>query len=173
MSLYAESKAYLLEKLKEAGVKSKPYTAMKRLEKSQESHVSAVIFDKEAISRNGSKKLYRDQKGAKKKRRKVFNRDLTFAVIIGDYTDDTVEAMFERFLESLDRGIWVNGNFVPIEAEDAEWADEEDSILKARVAVRVMVTFQGGLYRDTNFGPLTHVEIEAVEKFNGKEPGNG
>ena len=173
MSLYAESKAYLLEKLKEAGVKSKPYTAMKRLEKSQESHVSAVIFDKEAISRNGSKKLYRDQEGAKKKRRKVFNRDLTFAVIIGDYTDDTVEAIFERFLESLDQGIWVNGNFVPIEAEDAEWADEEDSILKARVAVRVMVTFQGGLYRDTDFGPLTHVKIEAVEKFNGKEPGNG
>lgn len=173
MSLYAESKAYLLGKLKEAGVKSKPYTAMKRLEKSQESHVSAVIFDKETISRNSSKKLYRDQKGAKKKRRKVFNRDLTFAVIIGDYTDDAVEAIFERFLENLDRGIWVNGNFVPIEAEDAEWADEEDSILKARVAVRVMVTFQGGLYRDTGFGPLTHVEIEAIEKNNGKEPTHG
>lgn len=173
MSLYAESKAYLIGKLKEAGVKSRPYTAIKRLEKSQESHVSAVIFDREAISRNGSKKRYRDQQGAKKKRRKVFNRDLSFAVIIGDYSDDAVEAMFERFLESLDRGIWVNGNFVPIEAEDAEWADEEDSILKARVAVRVMVTFQGGLYRDTDFGPLTHVEISAIEKNNGKEPVHG
>lgn len=169
MSLYTESKAYLISKLKEAGVKSKPYTAMKRLEKSQESHVSAVIFDKETITRNGSKKRYRDQEGAKKKRRKVFDRNLTFAVIIGDYSDDTVEAMFEQFLESLDRGIWVNGNFVPIEAEDAEWADEEDSILKARVAVRVMVTFQGGLYRDTDFGPLTHVEIAAIQKNNGKE----
>lgn len=66
MSLYAESKAYLLAKLKEAGVKSRPYTAMKRLEKSQESHVSAVIFDKEALSRNDSKKLYRDEQGARK-----------------------------------------------------------------------------------------------------------
>ena len=173
MSLYAESKAYLLTKLKEAGVKSKPYTAMKRLERSQESHVSAVIFDKETIARNGSKKIYKDQQGAQKKRRKVFDRDLTFAVIIGDYSDDTVEALFQKFLESLDRGIWVNGNFVPIEAEDAEWADEEDSILKARVAVRVMVTFNGGLYRDTDFGPLTHVEINAIEKNNGKEPVNG
>lgn len=173
MSLYAESKAYLLAKLKEAGVKSRPYTAMKRLEKSQESHVSAVIFDKEALSRNGSKKIYRDEQGARKKRRKVFDRNLAFAVIIGDYSDDAVEAIFERFLASLDRGIWVNGDFVPIEAEDAEWADEEDSILKARVAVRVMVTFQGGLYKDTGFGPLTRVEIEAIEKNNGKEPANG
>lgn len=173
MSLYAESKAYLLAKLKEAGVKSRPYTAMKWLEKSQESHVSAVIFDKEAISRNGSKKLYRDEQGARKKRRKAFDRNLTFAVIIMDYSDDAVETIFEKFLTSLDRGIWVKGDFVPIEAEDAEWADEEDSILKARVAVRVMVTFQGGLYKDTGFGPLTRVEIEAIEKNNGKEPANG
>lgn len=173
MSLYAQSKAYLIAKLKEAGVKSKPYTVMKRLEKSQESHVSAVIFDEEAIRRNGSKKIYRDQEGAQKKRRKVFDRDLTFAVIIGDYSDDAVEAMFEKFLESLERGIWVDGNFVPVEARDAEWADEDDSILKARVAVRVMVTFQGGLYRDTGFGPLTNIEIEAVEKITGKEPLHG
>lgn len=174
MSLYAESKEYLLAKLKEAGVKSKPYTTLKRLEKSQESHVSAVIFDKETITRNGSKKIYRDQQGAQKKRWKVFNRDLAFAVIIGDYSDDTVEALFEKFLASLDRGIWVNGDFVPIEVEDAEWADEEDSILKARVAVRVMVIFSGGFYRDTDFGPLTHVEITTVQKNNGKEePVNG
>lgn len=173
MSLYAESKAYLIAKLKEAGVRSRPYTAIKRLEKSQESHVSAVIFDKEILSRNGSKKLYRDQQGAKKKRRKVFDRALAFAVIIGDYSDDAVEAIFEKFLEGLDRGIWVNGNFVPIDIEDAEWADEEDSILRARVAVRVMVIFNGGLYRDTDFGPLTHVEISAIEKNNGKEPVHG
>lgn len=174
MSLYAESKAYLLAKLKEAGVKSKPYTAMKRLEKSQESHVSAVIFDKETLSRNGSKKIYRNQQGAQKKRWKVFDRELAFAVIIGDYSDDTVEALFEKFLESLDRGIWVDGNFVPIGVEDAEWADEEDSILKARVAVRVMITFSGGFYKDTDFGPLTHVEIITVQKNNGKEePVNG
>lgn len=169
MSLYAESKAYLIAKLKEAGVKSKPYTAVKRLEKSQESHVSAVIFDKEILSRNGSKKLYRDQQGAKKKRRKIFDRALAFAVIIGDYSDDAVETIFEKFLESLDRGIWVNGDFVPIDVEDAEWADEEDSILRARVAVRVMVVFNGGFYKDTDFGPLTHVEIAAIQKNNGKE----
>lgn len=173
MSLYAESKAYLIAKLKEAGVKSKPYTTIKGLGKSQESHVSAVIFEKEAISRNGSKKLYKDQQGAQKKRRKVFNRDLTFTVTIGDYTDDAVEAIYEKFLEILDRGIWVNGDHVPIEVEAADWVDKDDSILKAQVAVQVAITFQGGLYKDTGFGPLTHVEIEAIEKENGKEPVNG
>lgn len=173
MSLYAESKAYLLAKLKEAGLKSKPYTTMKGFEKSQESHVGAVLFEKETVSRNGSKTRYKDQQGAQKKRRKVFDRNLTFTVTIGDYTDDAVETMFEKFLASLDRGIWVNGNFVPLETEEAYWYDKEDSILKARVSVQVAITFQGGLYRDTGYAPLTNVEIEAVEQINGKEPTNG
>lgn len=173
MSLYAESKAYLLAKLKEAGLKSKPYTTIKGLEKSQESHVGAVIFEEEAISRNGSKKLYKDQEGAQKKRRKVFNRNLTFTVTIGDYTDDAVETMFEKFLASLDRGIWVNGDFVPVEVGGADWVNKDDSILKAQVAVQVAITFEGGLYKDTDFGPLSHIEIEAVEKINGKEPIHG
>lgn len=173
MSLYAESKVYLLAKLKEAGLKSKPYTTIKGLEKSQESHVGAVIFEKEVISRNGSKKLCKDQEGAQKKRRKVFNRNLTFTVTIGDYTDDAVEAMFEKFLASLDRGIWVDGDFVPLEAEGADWVNKDDSILKAQVAVQVAITFEGGLYKDTGFAPLTHIEIETVEKINGKEPIHG
>lgn len=173
MSLYAESKAYLIAKLKEAGLKSKPYTTIKGLEKSQESHVGAVIFEKETLSRNGSKKLYKDKEGAQKKRRKIFDRNLTFTVTIGDYTDDAVETMFEKLLTSLDRGIWVNGDFVPVEVDGADWVDKDDSILKAQVAVQVAITFQGGLYRDTDFGPLTHIEIEAIEKVNGKEPIHG
>ena len=92
---------------------------------------------------------------------------------IGDYTDDAVEAMFEKFLASLDRGIYVNGDFVPVEVEGADWVNKDDSILKAQVAVQVAITFQGGLYRDTDFGPLTHVEITTIEKDNGKEPVNG
>ena len=81
--------------------------------------------------------------------------------------------MLEEFVALLDRGIMVDGNFVPIEVEGAEWVDGEDALLKAQVAVRVTVTFNGGIYKDTDFGPLTHVEIEAVEKINGKEPING
>ena len=101
--LYKQSKEYLLEKLKAAGLKSKPYTTQKGLEKSQESHIGAVLFESETLLRNGSKTRYRDQEGAQKKRRKVFDRALTFTVIIGDYTDEAVESMFGAFLSSLDR----------------------------------------------------------------------
>lgn len=170
MSLYTESKAYLLAKLKEAGLKSRPYTALKTLQKSQESHVGAVLFEREAYARNGSKKRFRDEEGAKHKRRKVFDRAVTFVVLIGDYTDDAVETMLEKFVALLDRGIMVDGNFVPIEVEGAEWVDAEDALLKAQVAVRVTITFSGGIYKDTDYAPLTRVEIEAIEKINGKEP---
>ena len=96
--LYKQSKEYLLEKLKAAGLKSKPYTTQKGLEKSQESHIGAVLFESETLLRNGSKTRYRDQEGAQKKRRKVFDRALTFTVIIGDYTDEAVESMIGAFL---------------------------------------------------------------------------
>ena len=43
--LYTESKQYLIDKLKAAGIKSKPFTTEKALEKSQESHIGAVLFD--------------------------------------------------------------------------------------------------------------------------------
>ncbi len=168
--LYGQSKQYLLDKLVAAGLKSKPYTTQKSLEKSQESHIGAVLFESEALSRNGSKTYYIDQEGAQKKRRKVFERKLTFTVVIGDYTDDAVETIFEKFLASLDRGIYVDGNFVPIEVEGADWVDKDDSILKAQVAVQATISFDGGLYRDTGFAPLTGVEVVSVEKNNGKEP---
>ena len=171
--MYAESKKYLLDKLKAAGLKSNPYTTQKSLEKSNESHIGAVLFERETYARNGSKTRYRDQQGAQHKRRKVFDRALSFAVIIGDYTDDAVEAIFEAFVGNLDSGIYVDGNFVAIEVEDADWVDKDDSILKAQVAVRVSITFQGGIYRDTDFAPLSEVEVVAVERETGKEPANG
>lgn len=45
-------------------------------------------------------------------------RATTFGVIIGGYTDDEVEEIFDRFVASLDRGIYIDGNFVPIEIEE-------------------------------------------------------
>ena len=58
--LYALCKQYLIDKLKEAGIKTRPYTTRKALEKCMESHVGAVIFERETNVRNGSKKkIYR------------------------------------------------------------------------------------------------------------------
>lgn len=169
--LYGESKQYLLDKLIGAGLKSKPYTTLKALEKSQESHVGAVLFDSETILRNGSKTHYKDKEGAQKKRRKVFDRALAFTVLIGGYTDDEVEGMFERFLNGLDKGIYINGDFVPLEVEGADWVDKDDSILKAQVAVQIRIRFDGGVYRDTDFAKVSELAVESITK--GKEPTDG
>ena len=169
--LYTEAKQYLLRKLKEAGLKSNPYTTMKSLEKSQESHLGAVLFEKEAYARNESKKRFRDEKGAKHKRRRVFDRDLGYAVTIGGYTDEEAEGILEAFLSSLDDGIYVDGNFVPIEPEGAVWFDTEDRLLKAQVAVQLTVVFHGGVYRDTGFGRLRRVEVTGIEKKEGDTDG--
>lgn len=167
--LYSTSKKYLVAKLKAAGIKTNIYTTQKSFDKSQESHIGAVLFDREAYARNGSKKQFKDEKGAKHKRRRVFNRDLTYAVTIGGYTDEEVEGILEEFLRSLDDGIYVDGNFVPIEPEGAVWFDTEDRLTKAQVAVQATITFRGGIYRDTDFGPLRHVEVVGVEKKHEKE----
>ena len=66
------------------------------------------------------------------------------------YTDEAVESMFGAFLSSLDRGIYVNGDYVPIEVEGADWVDKDDSILKAQVAVQIRIRFDGGLYIGTH-----------------------
>lgn len=162
--MYRQCKKYLLDKLAEAGVKSKPYTTLKGLEKSLESHVSAVLFESETMQRSGNKRQYHDADGQRHKRRKVFDRNLAFTVIIGDYTDDAVERMYEAFVRSLDAGIYVDGNYVPIEVEGADWVDKDDSILKAQVAVQVKIVFSGGIYKNTDFTPLKDVVVESVDK---------
>lgn len=166
--LYTEAKQYLLDKLREAGLKSNPYTTRKSLEKSLESHVGAVLFERETYVRDGSKKLFRDEEGAQHKRRKVFERSLTFTVIVGDYSDDRAEALFEKFIAALDAGIYVDGNFAPITIDGADWVDKDDSILKAQVAVQAGITFSGGVYRDTDFTPLSQVEIVDIENEKGE-----
>lgn len=171
--LYTQAKRYLINKLKESGIKSKIMTTQKALESCRESHLGAVVFEKESYARNGSKKRFRDEKGAKHKRRKVFDRSLTFVVTIGEYTDESVEEIAESFVAGLDEGIYVSGNFVPVSIDGADWVDEDDSILKAKVAVQFSITFDGGVYRDTDFAPLSRVELTAIEKENGKEPTNG
>ncbi len=171
--LYGECKRYLLEKLKEAGVKTRPYTSKKSLEKCMESHVAAVLFEREECARNGSKKRFRDEEGEKHKRRKIFDRSISFSVVIGEYSDDTAEELFERFLASLDAGLYVDGNFVEIEVVESDWVDKEDSLLKAQVAVQTLITFHGGLYRDTDYAPLRHIEVREIERKMRKEPANG
>lgn len=158
--MIGQCKDYLCQKLQDAGIKSKIYTSMKRLKASQESHIGAVMFEGDNFSRSGSKKIYVDDGGDKQKRRKVFDRQTAFVVVIGEYEQDKCEKIFEDFMRSLDRGIVIDGNFAPIEAEEAEWVDEDDSILKAKVAVQVKIRFDGGIYKDTAYAKTSEFQFE-------------
>ncbi|PYG86734.1 hypothetical protein LY28_02760 [Ruminiclostridium sufflavum DSM 19573] len=162
--MFTECREYLIEKLREAGIRSKPYTSMKKLRTSQEAHIGAVLFEEEVFDRSGAKTRYSDQTGAQHKRRKIFSRETTFSVVIGDPDPKKTEDIFEAFLSALDKGIYMDGNYTPIEVEESEWVDDDDSILKAKVAVNVKVKFAGGVYKDTDFAKLADIEIESVSK---------
>lgn len=168
--MIGQCKDYLIQKLKDAGIKSKVHTSIKTLEKSNESHVGAVLFEGDSFARSGSKTTYTDQGGVKRKRTKIFNRKTSFVVVIGEYEESKCETIFESFIALLDRGIIIDDNFTAIEVEDADWVDENDSVLKAKIAVQVKITFDGGLYKDSTFGTMSELE-QTLEEV--KEEDNG
>ena len=147
-------KNYLIKTLKESGIKSQVYTNMKKLKQGNEPHVGAVLRNGETFTRSGSKKVYTDQEGRRKRRVKLWNRSTSLHVVIADTSEEKVEEILENFLVNLKKGLDVNGNWTDIEVGDADWVEDGDSILKAKVAVQFDVTFEGGIYQDRKIQPL-------------------
>lgn len=135
---------------------------MKRLQLCQESHVGAVIFAEESLKHDGSKRRFQDELQKKHKRRKVFHRSISFHVIIGDYSVEEVEATYEKFIANIPNGIYVEGNFVAIDPESADWLTNEDSILRSKMAVELTIRFDGGVYKDTDFAKLKNYAVDDV-----------
>lgn len=162
--MFVVCKEYLIEKLVEAGIKTAIITNEKTLKLTAESHLGAVLVDTDTFSKNGSKTVFVDEWGNRKKRVKKYNRDITFSCIIGEYEQSKCQLILGKFLESLDTGIYIDGNHTEIELNDAEWVEEKDSILKAKIAVKLEVVFKGGVYKDTGFIKVKNVEIESIEK---------
>ncbi len=153
-------KNYLIKTLKESGIKSQVYTNMKKLKQGNEPHVGAVLRNGETFTRSGSKKVYTDQEGRRKRRVKLWNRSTSLHVVIADTSEEKVEEILENFLVNLKKGLDVNGNWTDIEVGDADWVEDGDSILKAKVAVQFDVTFEGGIYQDRKIQPM---EIGFIE----------
>lgn len=128
---------YLIETLKSSGIKSQVYTNMKKLKAGNEVHVGAVLRNGETFARSGSKKTYIDQEGQRKRRVKLWDRSTSLHVVIADTSEEKVEEILENFLQNLKKGIDVDGNWVNIVVGEADWVEEGDSILKAKVAVPI------------------------------------
>lgn len=80
-------------------------------------------------------------------------------MVIADTTEAKVEGILEEFLRRIRKGIEVDRNWTDIEIGDVDWVEEEDSILKAKVAVQFEVTLRSGIYEDRD---LKQVEIGTI-----------
>ena len=161
--MFIQCRDALKECLKQCGATSNMHTSRKKLKNSNESRVFAVLFENDGLEKNKSKRIYMDA-GGKHKRRQKFDRSLAFSVVIGEYTIEKVQEMYDKFLENIPDGIYVNGNYVDIEPTAADWIDNEDTIIQAKCAVQIKVVCKGGVYRDTDFAKAGSVEITAGRK---------
>lgn len=156
--MFAQCRQHLIDTLGAAGMQQPVYTSLKRLKTSREPRLGAVLAERETFSRDGARKRFCDEAGQPVKRTRAFVRDVSFSVIIGEYTAEKAEEVFDKFLVLLGRGTWVNGNYAEVEVGEAEWVEEEDSILAAKIAVQVLITYHGGLYLDTELASLADTE---------------
>lgn len=168
--MLTECRKVLIENLQHAGFKrGQIYTSKKKLSICNESRVAAVLFESDDIAVHRSKRIY-VLEGEKHKRRKKYDREVSFNVVIGEYELEKVEDIYNHFLEELQEGIYVSGNYVEIVPQKAEWFEDEDTILKSKCAVQLNVVFKGGVYKDSGFTQVSEFDI-AVEKEreNGKQ----
>ena len=160
MGMYTECQKELIRALMAAGCEKQPFTSKKRMESSGESRISGVLCEEEQLERCKEKRIFADQEGRKHKRVKLYNRDITYTVIIGEYSNDKLEEVYEKFIIEVPKGIYIDGNYVTFELSDAAWMDEKDHILRAKVTVQIKVTCHGGLYKDTDMARLNDIDID-------------
>lgn len=160
MGMFTECQGELIRALKAAGCEREPFLSLKNMQLSAESRISAVLCEEELVERDSGKKSYTAAGGERLKRCKLYSRNITYTVIIGNYEQVRAEQTYEKFLEELATGIYVDGNYVAIEPSEAQWMGEKDHILQAKVAVQLKVSCQGGLYQDNRMGKITDVKTE-------------
>lgn len=161
--MFVESQKYLVDKLKASGLQKEPFTTLKSLKNSSAIKLSAVLFEKETLEKSGDKKIYVDN-GTKGKRRKKYSREITFSVVIADTEQEKVEDTYLKFINAMEDGFYVDGNYVYIEPGEVAWVDKEDSIINAKCAVQITIVFKGGVYKDTPFAKISNVSIEVQKE---------
>ena len=163
--MYIQCRDTLVECLNKTKLdKKRIFTSRKLLAACNESRIGGVLFEGDGLKSNPSKRIYATEDGHKK-RRKKYDREVSFTVVIGEYDIIKVQELYDIFLQELPTGIYVDGNYVGIEPTEAEWFDDEDTILRAKAAVQVKIICRGGVYQDTEFSRIRDVEVE-VQKEN-------
>lgn len=158
-----ECRDYLIQKLKESGIKTNIHTAMKTLKNSSESHVGAVLFQDESLKRLDEKTII--IKGGKRKRAtKLMQREIRFNVIIGEYQPEKAETIYEAFLQKLGKQLETQNGTIDIEPVRCDWVSAEDSILQAKIAANLEVVMTGTMIKESQMLKIKEIEIEKIEK---------
>ena len=55
--MFVECQQFLKEALKEAGIRTPPITTMKQLKLCADSHIGAILFEEDTLTRSGSKRI--------------------------------------------------------------------------------------------------------------------
>lgn len=163
--MIARCSDYLAEKIRAVmGANCAYFTRMRELKTCAESHVAAAIVDSDLLTASGRPARNVDI-GVNDL--KLFDRTVTINVVLGEYKWQTLEPLFEQLLASLDRGLFHEGHYIPLELGEAGWVGKEDSLIKAEVAVEIPFIFKGGIYKPKTFCTIENVTIER-EDSNGE-----
>lgn len=142
-------KAFLEAALKAGGLTKTIYTSLKQLKHAAGTQYGAILRISDKPVRATSKKTFKDQQGASIIRRKLYICETVYNVVLVAADEDTLEKLLEGFLTSLERGYYDdNGNWVEVTPEETDWVDEDDCVMKAKMAVQVKIVCKYGIYKD-------------------------
>lgn len=142
-------KEFIEQAMKDGGVKGKIFTSKKKLKSATGPQFAAILRASDHPVRSKHKTTYKDQEGIGRVRRKLYECSTIYNVVLNDNSEEAVEALLEGFLANLRKGFYDDdGNWVGVTPVDTDWVDEEDSVLKGKVTVQVIVLCQYGIYED-------------------------
>lgn len=158
-------KDYLEKALKNGGMKGRIYKSVKELKHAQGTHYGAVLRVKDNPARSTSMKKFVDQEGASKLRKKLYECETTYNIVIAAADEEEAEQILEGFLVRLEKGFYdERGNWIGVTPKETDWVDEEDSVMKSKVAIQMEVVFTYGIYRDDDMGQIKIGSIHAEKE---------
>lgn len=140
---------FLTNVLKQSGMKGPIYTSLKSMKHDNGTYYAGILRCTDTPVRAKSKKKFLDQEDSMSVRRKHYDVSTVYSVVIADQNEEKLEKIVEEFLVNLGKGFDDGkSNWVGVEAGVVDWVDEEDCVLKSKIAVEIPVTCTYGIYKD-------------------------
>lgn len=151
-----KKKEYLVDILRKSGITGTIYESLKQMSEDDGTFYAGILRGSDKPARAKSKRTY-ENGTVTMSRLKLYDMETVYTVVIAEYDEEHLEVHVENFLKNLGKGYDDGkGNWVGVEAGEVDWVDEKDSILKAKLAVEIPVTFTYGLYKEDV--PVSHIE---------------